>query len=72
MKKFKVTTKNKLYNGITEGVAFVNGEAIVEDEVKVKVLVHNYGYEAEEMKAKAEVKVEKETAEEKKAPTKRK
>lgn len=41
---YTIKTPNPNYNGITEGVAFVNGVARVEDEITRNVLVNNYGY----------------------------
>lgn len=55
-KKWLIKTPNKMYNGITEGVAFVNGQAIVEDEILKNMLVNNYGYVAEEIVEKKEEK----------------
>lgn len=41
---YTIKTPNEKYNGITEGVPFVNGVAKVEDELVRNVLVNNYGY----------------------------
>jgi hypothetical protein len=52
---YTIKTPNPNYNGVTEGVAFVNGVARVEDEVTRNVLVNNYGYiDATEEKPKTE------------------
>lgn len=53
---WRITTPNKNYCGVTEGVAFVNGEAVVDSEVLKNVLVQNYGYHAEELKDKGTAK----------------
>jgi hypothetical protein len=63
---FIIKTPNEKYNGITEGVPFVNGQAKVEDEVVRNVLVNNYGY------IDATEKVEKPKQAEEKAPKQRK
>ena len=44
MSKYVIRTKNKMYNGVTEGVLFQNGQAVVEDELIKNLLVVNYGY----------------------------
>jgi hypothetical protein len=60
--KYKVTVPNHNYSGVTEGVAFANGQAVIEDEILANVLKVNYGYtveeiqEAEKPKAKAKPK----------------
>lgn len=58
--KYIVKTPNPNYNGVTEGVAFANGEAIVEDEIIMNVLKTNYHYSVLELiekeKEKAPVK----------------
>jgi hypothetical protein len=59
---FLIKTPNEKYNGITEGVPFVNGQAKVEDEAVRNVLVNNYGY------IDATEKVEKPKQAEEKAP----
>ncbi|WP_026558360.1 hypothetical protein [Brevibacillus sp. NSP2.1] len=41
---YTIKTPNAQYNGITEGVPFVNGVAEVKDEATRNVLVNNYGY----------------------------
>jgi hypothetical protein len=41
---FTIKTPNPNYNGVTEGVTFVNGVAEVADEITRNVLVNNYGY----------------------------
>ncbi|AUM66379.1 hypothetical protein C0R09_18665 [Brevibacillus laterosporus] len=41
---YTIKTPNDKYNGITEGVPFVNGVAEVKDVVTRDVLVNNYGY----------------------------
>ena len=41
---FTIKTTNPNYNGVTEGVTFVNGVAEVSDEFLRNVLVNNYGY----------------------------
>ena len=59
MAKYVIRTKSKLYNGVTEGVLFQNGQAIVEDEAIKNLLVVNYGYTAElieEEKKKAQIR----------------
>jgi hypothetical protein len=56
---FLIKTPNEKYNGVTEGVPFVNGQAKVEDEAVRNVLVNNYGYiDATEKVEKPEKKVE--------------
>lgn len=67
--KYVIETPNKQYTGVTEGVAFVDGRAIVEDEVLKNVLVNNYGYSARPLDEKKGA--EKVEAAEKK-PAKRK
>ena len=47
MAKFLIKTKSKIYNGITKGIVFTNGQAIVEDEAIKNLLVVNYGYTTE-------------------------
>ncbi|ACV63889.1 hypothetical protein Dtox_3144 [Desulfofarcimen acetoxidans DSM 771] len=47
MARFLIKTKSKLYNGVTEGVLFKNGQAVVEDEFIKNLLVVNYGYTIE-------------------------
>ncbi|MCW2278733.1 hypothetical protein [Heliophilum fasciatum] len=47
MAKYRVTTPNPTYSGVTDGVLFVIGEAIVEDEQKRFILVNDYGYACE-------------------------
>ena len=51
MAKYVIRTKNKMYNGVTEGVLFQDGQAIVEDEYLKNLLVTNYGYTAELIEA---------------------
>lgn len=53
--RWRITVPNKQYNGVTEGVAFVQGEALVSDEILKNVLVVNYGYSAELVEDEAEV-----------------
>ena len=47
MAKYVIRTKSKLYNGVTEGVLFQNGQAVVDDEYIKNLLTVNYGYTAE-------------------------
>ena len=47
MANFLIKTKSEIYNGITEGIVFTDGQAIVEDEGIKNLLVVNYGYTAE-------------------------
>lgn len=47
MAKYKIKTPNDRYNGVTEGVAFVNGVGETDDENVKNVLVNDYGYEPE-------------------------
>lgn len=54
MSKWRITVPNKNYNGVTEGVAFIQGEALVADEISKNVLVVNYGYSAELVEDEAE------------------
>jgi hypothetical protein len=49
--KYLIKTPNVNYRGVTEGVAFADGKAVVEDEILKNVLVKNYGYAAEEVPA---------------------
>lgn len=53
MKKFKVETPNKRFNGIREGCQFENGVHICDDELKVK-LFESFGYSVEEIVEKKE------------------
>lgn len=46
--KYKITTPNERYNGVTEGVPFANGVGYTDDEQLKTVLVNDYGYKAEE------------------------
>ncbi|MCW2279103.1 hypothetical protein [Heliophilum fasciatum] len=50
MAKYIIKTPSPIYNGVTEGVLFANGEAIVEDGRTKDLLVYDYGYEATEIK----------------------
>lgn len=61
---FLIKTPNEKYNGITEGVPFVNGQAKVEDEAVRNVLVNDYGYAdvTEKAEKKAEEKAPKRKA----------
>ncbi|ACV62977.1 hypothetical protein Dtox_2150 [Desulfofarcimen acetoxidans DSM 771] len=56
MPKYLIITRSWIYNGVTEGVLFQNGRAIVEDEFIKNLLVVNYGYIAELIKDEAEKK----------------
>ena len=47
MAKYLIKTKSKIYNGVTEGVIFKDGQAIVEDEFIKNLLVVNYSYSFE-------------------------
>lgn len=47
MAKWLITTPNRRYCGVTEGVPFVDGRAVVHDEILKNVLVNNYKYSAE-------------------------
>jgi hypothetical protein len=47
MAKFSIKTKSKIYSGITEGIVFTDGQAIIEDETIKSLSVVNYGYTAE-------------------------
>ncbi|MTV51044.1 hypothetical protein GJ688_19285 [Heliobacillus mobilis] len=47
MAKYRIKTPNVIYNGVTEGVLFQNGEAIVEDERLKNLLMSDYGYTVE-------------------------
>lgn len=49
MAKWLVTTPNPHYDGITEGVKFENGQAVVEDESTMLVLVNDFRYNSEEI-----------------------
>jgi hypothetical protein len=51
-----IKTPNEKYNGVTEGVPFVNGVAKVDDKIVRDVLVNNYGYIDATKEAKAEEK----------------
>ncbi|AIQ13634.1 hypothetical protein [Paenibacillus durus] len=46
---FVIKTPNPNYDGITLGVKFNNGMAVVEDESLRKILVNDYGYIFEEI-----------------------
>ncbi|MBC9786308.1 hypothetical protein H1S01_17760 [Heliobacterium chlorum] len=48
--KYRINTPNKIYNGVTEGVLFANGEAIVENEWLKNLFTRDYGYTAEAIK----------------------
>lgn len=48
MMKYVIETPNKRYSGVTEGVAFSGGRAIVEDENIKNILVNDYGYSVAE------------------------
>ncbi|MBC9785865.1 hypothetical protein GJ688_12790 [Heliobacillus mobilis] len=61
MAKYRINTPNAIYNGVTEGVLFQNGEAIIEDERLKNLLAKDYGYTVEEIK--------EETVEDKKPKT---
>ncbi|MBC9786713.1 hypothetical protein H1S01_19930 [Heliobacterium chlorum] len=61
MAKYRIKTPNVIYNGVTEGVLFQNGEAIVEDERLKNLLTNDYGYTVEV--------IEEETVEDKKPKT---
>ena len=54
MPKFLIVTKSKIYNGVTEGVIFNNGKAIVEDEFIKNLLMVNYGYTVESIEDEAD------------------
>ena len=41
---FEVSTPNPVYCGITDGVAFVDGKALVPDAQKAQELQANFGY----------------------------
>ena len=41
MSKYVIRTRNKMYNGVTEGVLLQNGQAVVEDELIKNLLVVN-------------------------------
>lgn len=47
---FVIKTPNPNYDGVTLGVKFENGAAVVEDENLRKVLVNDYGYLSETKK----------------------
>lgn len=49
-----IKTPNPNYNGITLGVKFENGAAVIEDENLRRVLVNDYGYLSEESKDQPE------------------
>lgn len=72
---FVIKTPNPNYDGITLGVKFENGAAVVEDENLRKVLVNDYGYLSESKDQPGEPKVAevpKEDAAPPKAPKTRK
>ncbi|MBC9786720.1 hypothetical protein H1S01_19965 [Heliobacterium chlorum] len=52
MAKYRIKTPNVIYNGVTEGVLFQNGEAIVEDERLKNLLTNDYGYTVEVIEEK--------------------
>ena len=56
MPKYVIRTKSKLYNGVTEGVLFQNGQAVVTDEYIKNLLTVNYGYTAEIIEDEADTK----------------
>lgn len=47
MAKYIITTPNKNYNGVTDGVAFCEGRAVIEDVIKANELQNNRGYDVE-------------------------
>lgn len=49
-----IKTPNPNYNGITLGIKFENGAAVIEDENMRRVLVNDYGYFSEECKDQPE------------------
>lgn len=67
--KFRITVPNKNYCGVTEGVAFANGEAVIEDKILAEVFKVNYGYTVEELKPK-KVEPKKEVEQKKKTSKK--
>jgi hypothetical protein len=57
---FKIKAPNEKYNGVTEGVAFVNGVGETDDKNAKNVLINDYGYSfVEEPKKKAAEKPKK-------------
>jgi hypothetical protein len=44
MAKYKIEVPNKMYNGITEGVPFVDGFGETDDENIKNVLINDFGY----------------------------
>ena len=55
--KYKITTPNPQYNGVTEGVPFADGVGHTDDENVKNSLVNNYGYSvAEDAPKKAPAK----------------
>lgn len=63
---YAIKTPNPNYDGVTFGVKFENGSAVVENENLRNILVNDYGYLFEE------VKMPEEPAPEKQAPKPRK
>ncbi|MBC9785509.1 hypothetical protein H1S01_13460 [Heliobacterium chlorum] len=63
MVKYRIRTPNKIYNGVTEGVLFTNGEAIVDDERLKNILTLDYGYQSELIEEPKERKATKAVAE---------
>lgn len=53
---YTIKTPNPNYDGITLGVKFENGTAVVEDESLRRVLVNDYGYSSEEKQPPSEVR----------------
>ncbi|MBC9785101.1 hypothetical protein H1S01_11340 [Heliobacterium chlorum] len=49
MAKYRITTPNPIFNGVTEGVLFVNGVAIIDDEQKKYLFENDYKYTCEQI-----------------------
>jgi hypothetical protein len=59
MAKFKIEVPNKNYNGVTEGVAFVDGYGETDDVNIKNVLINDYNYSLVEEKKEAKTEESK-------------
>lgn len=51
---YEVTTPGNMnYCGVTEGVGFANGKALVADKATADMLAHDYGYSVKAIKEKS-------------------
>jgi hypothetical protein len=62
---YEVTTPGNMnYCGVTEGVGFANGKALVVDKATAEMLAHDYGYSIKAIKEKAGKEKPEKTVEE--------